>query len=202
MALLGANGAGKTTLLRVLAGLLKPESGTIRLNGIETRQDLQYLRRNIGFLAHQPYLYEELTVMENLLFFGQMYGIKGARERALTLVERVGLSRRVNERIGVLSRGQLQRISLVRALIHDPLLLLFDEPDTGLDESGNALLNELLQEHAQRGGGVLFTTHQLEHALSYSDRLIALNKGRLIFQRPSCEMEMGELRNLYQKVVA
>ena len=134
MALLGANGAGKTTLLRILACLTKPEAGTVRIGGLDIGQEAQQIRLLVGFVGHQPNLYDELTVIENLLFFGRMYSVKKARERAAALLQRVGLARRSNERVATLSRGQLQRLSLARALLHSPQLLLLDEPDAGRRE--------------------------------------------------------------------
>ena len=140
LALLGTNGAGKTTLLRILAGLTKPDTGTVCVNGLDIVHDAQQTRRLAGFVAHQPYLYDELTAMENLLFFGRMYAVKQVHERAAELLNRVGLAKRAHERVSTLSRGQVQRLSLARALLHSPQLLLLDEPDTGLDEEGDELL--------------------------------------------------------------
>jgi heme exporter protein A len=201
MALLGANGAGKTTLLRILAGLVKPSAGSVCVGGLDIEQDAQQLRRMIGFVAHQPYLYDELTVLENLLFFGRMYTVKQARERASELLQRVGLAKRAGERVAALSRGQVQRLTLARALLHSPRLLLLDEPDTGLDEQGNELLAALLHEHVEHGGTTLFTTHNLDRALKLSDRIGMLARGRVVYQRETGGLEPGGVRQAYQEVV-
>lgn len=201
VALLGANGAGKTTLLRLLAGLIKPDGGTIYLEGVDVRREQQYLRRQVGFVGHQPYIYAELTVLENLLFFGHLYGMKQANARAMLLLEQVGLQQRARDRVGVLSRGQLQRVALVRALLHSPDLLLFDEPDTGLDDAGVALLAKILETQVARDGVVLFTTHQLEHAFAFSDRMVVLHQGRIVFQHASAALDLEAFRRAYQKVV-
>ena len=182
VALLGANGAGKTTLLRILAGLTKPTGGTACINGLDIVQDAQQVRHLVGFVAHQPYLYEELTAMENLLFFGRMYTVKHLQQRAAELLSRVGLARRTQERVSALSRGQVQRLSLARALLHSPQILLLDEPDTGLDEEGHILLETLLDEHTAQAGTTLFTTHHLELAQKLSDRIVTLSGGRIIQQ--------------------
>jgi heme exporter protein A len=182
VALLGANGAGKTTLLRILAGLTKPTTGTACINGLDIVQDAQQVRHLLGFVAHQPYLYEELTAMENLLFFGRMYSVKHLRQRATELLSRVGLERRAQERVSTLSRGQVQRLSLARALLHSPQILLLDEPDAGLDEEGKVLLEALLDEHTAQAGTTLFTTHHLELAQKLSDRIVTLSGGRIIHQ--------------------
>lgn len=200
MALLGANGAGKTTLLRILAGLARPSSGTITLDGLDLRQQAHQGRCKVGFVAHQPYLYEELTALENLLFFARMYGVEHPAQRAMLLLQRVGLEKKARERVHALSRGQLQRLALARALLHAPPLLLLDEPDTGLDQDGLALLAALLQEHTCQGGTLLFTTHNLEVAMLRSDRIVILNKGRVASQQETSSLEAEEMRQTYQEV--
>jgi heme exporter protein A len=201
MALLGANGAGKTTLLRILACLTKPVAGTVRIGGLDIVQEAQQIRLLVGFVGHQPNLYAELTVLENLLFFGRMYSVKKAHEQAATLLQRVGLSRRSSERVGTLSRGQLQRVSLARALLHSPHILLLDEPDAGLDDEGIALLEELLREHAERGGTTLFTTHSFERALKFSDQICMLSGGRVVYQQATTGLEAGGARLAYQEAL-
>lgn len=201
MALLGANGAGKTTLLRILAGLTRPGAGTIRVNGLDIVRDAQQARHLMGFVAHQPYLYDELTALENLLFFGRMYAVKQVHERAAELLNRVGLARRAHERASTLSRGQVQRLSLARALLHSPQLLLLDEPDTGLDEEGNELLANILYEHTGHGGTTLFTTHNLEHALNWSNQVAMLNAGRVVYTRETEGLELDTLQEVYREAL-
>jgi heme exporter protein A len=201
VALMGANGAGKTTLLRILACLTSPSSGSARIDGWDSGRDAQRVRRLVGFVAHQPYLYDELTAEENLLFFGKMYAVKDARERAVQLLRRVGLEKRARERVGVLSRGQVQRLSLARALLHAPRVLLLDEPDTGLDEEGYELVGAVLAEHSAGGGAVLFTTHQLERALKLADSLVMLGKGRIVLQEKTAGLELDRMRQEYQEVL-
>src|SRR2546421_12843883 len=200
VALVGANGAGKTTLLRILACLTEPSSGSARIDGWDIVRDAQQVRRLVGFVAHQPYLYDELTALENLYFFGKMYSVKNIQERATLLLDKVGLEKSARERVAVLSRGQVQRLSLARALLHSPHHLLLDEPDTGLDQEGRDLVEALLAEHTARGGTILFTTHQLERALQLSDSIIMLNKGRIVFQKKRAELELDKLQKTYQEV--
>lgn len=200
MALLGANGAGKTTLLRILGGLTRPGSGRVSIAGFDLVRDAQQVRHLIGFVAHQPYLYEELTALENLLFFGRMYSVAHVQERAQMLLQRVGLSQRARDRVRSFSRGQLQRLSWARALLHSPHLLLLDEPDTGLDQDGTALIESLLAEHTARGGSILFTTHLLERTLQASDYVVFLAQGRVVQQRASSELDLAELQRIYQEV--
>ncbi len=201
VALLGANGAGKTTLLRILAGLAEPDGGRVHICGLDIIYDAQQARRAVGFVGHQPYLYDDLTALENLLFFGRMYGVKQHRQRAQTLLERVGLLKRASDRASALSRGQAQRLALARALLHFPRLLLLDEPDTGLDEEGIALLEALLHEHVQAGGAVLFTTHQFEHAMQWSDHIALLSGGRMAYFRETRSLEAGSVRQAYQEAL-
>ncbi|HEY6542169.1 MAG TPA: heme ABC exporter ATP-binding protein CcmA [Ktedonobacteraceae bacterium] len=201
VALLGANGAGKTTLLRVLAGLAEPDGGQVRIDGRDMMHDAQQARRAIGFVTHQPYLYDDLTVMENLLFFARMYGVKQRHERARALLERMGLLKRAHERASALSRGQSQRLALARALLHSPRLLLLDEPDTGLDEEGIALLETLLNEQTHNGGVVLFTTHQLEHAMQWSDHIGLLRGGRMAWFRKTRGLTANSAREVYQEAL-
>ncbi len=201
VALLGANGTGKTTLLRILAGLNSATAGTVHLNGLSMEREAQEIRRLVGFVAHTPYLYDELTARENLLFFGKMYAVKDAKERTRQLLRRVGLEKRANERVHTLSRGQVQRLSLARALLHAPQLLLLDEPDTGLDQEGNELLAEILKEHVAEGGAALFTTHQLEHALAWSDALVLLAGGRIVSRQATNGLVLETMRQHYSEVL-
>src|SRR5438067_12253685 len=136
VALLGANGAGKTTLLRILVGLTKPSAGTACIDGLDIVQDAQQVRHLVGFVAHQPNLYDELTALENLYFFGKMYTVKNTQERAHLLLRKVGLEKSARELVAVLWRGQVQRLSLVGALLHSAHRLILDEPDPGLDQQG------------------------------------------------------------------
>ena len=201
LALLGANGAGKTTLLRILAGLTKPGAGTLRIGGLDIVREAQSVRKLVGFVGHQPNLYDELTVLENLLFFGRMYSVKQAHERSVTLLQKVGLARRAGERVSTLSHGQLQRLSLGKAILHSPQLLLLDEPDTGLDDEGIELLEELLREHTEHGGTTVFTTHNFERAVKFSDQICMLGGGRVVYQQVTSGLEPGGVRQAYQEVL-
>ncbi|MHB8599948.1 MAG: heme ABC exporter ATP-binding protein CcmA [Ktedonobacteraceae bacterium] len=199
VALLGANGAGKTTLLRILAALSSRTAGTVCLNGLDSERDAQKIRRLVGFVAHTPYLYDELTALENLLFFGKMYSVKDAKERTRQLLQRVGMEKRANERVHTLSRGQVQRLSLARALLHSPQLLLLDEPDTGLDQEGIELLAGILSEHVEQGGAMLFTTHQLERALALSDTILMLSGGRIVSRQATNGLALDSMRQQYHE---
>jgi heme exporter protein A len=178
VAVLGPNGAGKSTLLRIFATLLRPTSGELRLAGLSPRRDRALIRRRIGVVAHQTFLFGALTALENLLFYARLYGVPQPRQRAAQALDRVGLADRAGTQARVLSRGMQQRLALARALLHDPDLLLLDEPDTGLDQDGLALLAEIIAERPDRA--VVLTTHHVEWALALCERAVALDRGRVV----------------------
>ena len=195
--LFGANGAGKTTLLRMLATLAKPSSGRLSVMGLDVRRDATSIRSLIGVVAHQPHLYDELTVRENLLFFGRLYGLSDCNERADRLLERVGLAPRAHERVRALSRGQAQRLALARGVMHEPRVLLMDEPDTGLDEDGLALLEEIVREREGYHLTTILTTHQIARGLGLCSRAMVLSGGRLTFDGASSDLTKTAVRDLY-----
>ncbi|HLG51570.1 MAG TPA: heme ABC exporter ATP-binding protein CcmA [Chloroflexota bacterium] len=188
VAILGPNGAGKTTLLRILATLVRPTRGQVRVGGLELPSQASAVRRYVGFLAHQTFLYDELTARENLIFYGHLYGLPDPSGRADALLAQVGLADRAGHRVRTLSRGLQQRLALARAVVHDPPLLLLDEPETGLDLAGIALLGSLFYDATGHLRTVLFTTHDPELALALADRVIVLARGRKVFDRPASEL--------------
>ena len=194
VALLGPNGAGKTTLLKVLATLVRPSSGALRLLGIDALRSPSLVRARIGVLAHETYLYRDLTAAENLRLYAQLYGLDAVEERVAAMLARVGLTDRAHYRVGTLSRGQQQRLALARALLHTPALLLLDEPDTGLDEPGQALLADIVRAS---GAAVVLATHALERALALADRVVLLAAGRVIHTARTAELDLATLREVY-----
>jgi heme ABC exporter ATP-binding subunit CcmA len=199
LALLGPNGAGKTTLLRILATLAKPSEGRATVFDLDVVRDAQELRRRIGFVGHAPLLYDELTVRENLLFFARMFGLRDGAERADALLARVGMRARANERVRQLSRGQLQRVALARGILHDPALLLLDEPDTGLDEDATALLAELVAGRGAAGQTTIITTHHLERGLALGNDALVLVGGRVAYAGNSATLGVEDIRALYAR---
>ena len=177
-ALFGANGAGKTTLLGVLSTLLAPSEGDAAVAGHDVRGAPGAVRAAIGVLTHRPMLYEELTPLENLGFFARLYGVGDADARAEELLRRVGLWTRRDEQTAVLSHGFHQRLAIARAVLHRPRVLLLDEPETGLDGDGLALLDELVLRAP--GVTVLAATHQRERAERWADLVIELDRGRVV----------------------
>lgn len=191
--LFGSNGAGKTTLLRILATLSRPTKGTLLIDGLAVDREAQAARRRIGVVAHQPYLYDDLTAEENLQFFARMYDVVGQDGRINEVLDLVGLAKRREDRVRTFSRGMQQRLALARAIVHRPPLLLFDEPDTGLDRAGIGVLERILIGQASAGGSVLMTTHDLEFGLRAADRVLLLDGGRLMLDVPAGSIDTDEI---------
>ncbi len=185
VALLGANGAGKSTLLHLLATLTTPSSGQLTLMGRPVHRGDAALRRRIGMIGHQPMLYRDLTARENLRFFGRLYGIKDADARANTLLEQVRLIDRGNDAVKAFSRGMVQRLAIARALMHDPELILADEPFSGLDIPSIQQLQSLLQTLAQAGKTLIVTNHNIEQSIDLCRRVIVLRQGTIVLDQPT-----------------
>jgi heme exporter protein A len=179
--LVGPNGAGKTTLLRILATLTRPTSGTLRIAGLDPAQAGDGVRRCIGFLSHRTLLYGDLTAEQNLRFYARMYDLDGSSARIQDLLVRVGLAARRHDLVRTFSRGMQQRLSVARAVLHQPQVLLLDEPYTGLDPNAAQVLTDLLTELAGEGCTVLLTTHNLERGLAAGRRVVVLAQGRFVF---------------------
>lgn len=180
LALLGRNGAGKTTLLKILAGLSKPARGTVTVLGgdVSSRQT----RARIGVLGHGIGIYDELTAMENLRLFAQLYGLSRPAQAAATWLERTGLERVRDGLVREFSRGMRQRLAVARAFLHDPDLLILDEPFTALDDRAIAVLQELLRSARASGRTIIMSTHQLREALELASDVALIVRGKLAFR--------------------
>ncbi len=200
--LLGQNGSGKSTLLRLLAGLSKPTGGLVRIGGWQLPEEAQEVRRQIGLVSHQPLLYGNLSARENLDFFGKLYGLaKGARrERIAAVLDQVGLDKRMDSLVRDFSRGMQQRLSIARALLHQPEILLLDEPFTGLDQAAAATLENLVLSAQREERTLIMTTHQLARAPSLASRALILSRGRIAFDGNIETMSADSLRELYAEI--
>lgn len=181
LALFGPNGAGKTTLIHILCALMQPSAGRAWVAGFDTRDDRQAVSRTVGVISHQPYLYPHLTAFENLKFYGTMYGVERLNERIEQLIAMVGLEAVADERVQNFSRGMQQRLSVARAIIHGPAILLLDEPYTGLDQHGAETLRQILLHFRSEGKTIVMTSHDLNKGLELCHRAAILNSGRLIY---------------------
>lgn len=197
MALLGANGAGKSTLMRIISGLAKSDAGHVQLGGVELKQAGHELRRYIGLVSHAPLLYDNLTAWENLAFFARMYDLQQPEIRIEALLRAVDLWPRRYDLVRTYSRGMTQRLAIARAILHDPPVLLLDEPDTGLDQSSSQMLHNLIRQLGAANRAILFSTHNLEQALQWSDSICILANGEIVHRQPSSELTVEGLRDLY-----
>lgn len=190
IALLGANGSGKTTFLRTLAGLSKHSSGKVTIGGWELPREAAAVRGQIGVVAHLPLLYDDLTAEENLMLYADLYnlprelGTQGVHARVAEVLARVGLSKRGKDRVRTFSRGMQQRLALARAALHQPAIMLLDEPYTGLDAPGAALLDSLLYEWRAAGTTLIAALHDLERAAAVCQRALILSAGKLAADVP------------------
>ncbi|MEO8096445.1 MAG: heme ABC exporter ATP-binding protein CcmA [Acidobacteriota bacterium] len=182
VALLGRNGAGKTTLLRILAGLSKPSQGSVKINGSVAREEKT--RRGIGILGHSISIYDELSAHENLAVFGNLYGMSDVNKRADQMLERVGLGRVRDGLAREFSRGMRQRLAIARAFLHEPELLLLDEPFTSLDDRAIAVLQSMLQEMRESGKTIIMSTHQIREAMELATDVVFIQRGQVAFKGP------------------
>jgi heme exporter protein A len=187
LALIGRNGAGKTTLLRIVAGFSRPGRGQIRIFGKEPRETAT--RGKMGFIGHGIAVYDELSALENLILFGKLYGLADPRRSAMEWLERTGLERVRNGLVREFSRGMRQRLAVARAFLHDPAVLLLDEPFTALDDRAIAVLQRLLREALAAGKTIVMSTHQLREALELASHVALLVRGQVAFHGP-CTPEM------------
>jgi heme exporter protein A len=202
VALLGPNGAGKTTLLRILASLARPSLGEVRLAGHRLPSEAASVRRILGVVSHQPLLYGDLTAEENLRFYARLYGLADASRRIDDILAMVGLDRRRRDRVREYSRGMQQRLAIGRAVLHDPLILLFDEPHTGLDQEASAMLDDVLRRVAGRGRTVLMTSHDLLRASDLASRIDILSGGVIARSLRRGDPEWSDLPALYRAAAA
>jgi heme exporter protein A len=190
----GPNGAGKSTLLRILATLSVPSGGEIDIGGYDPRRDAPAVRRLIGYVAHSPMLYADLSAEENLQFFAQLYDVRDAPARIASLLDLVGLAHRRADRVRTFSRGMQQRLAIARALLADPPLLLLDEPDDGLDPQAATQMHEFF--HGSRT--ILMVSHNLHRGLALADRIVLLARGRITYDVEAKGMTVADLEAHYR----
>ena len=202
LTLFGPNGAGKTTLLRILSTLSRPTTGQVRIGGYVLPQQAGAVRSILGVVSHQPLLYGDLSAEENLRFYARMYGLPPdvQETRIPEVIEAVGLRRRTMDLVRTFSRGMQQRLAIARAILHDPQVLLLDEPYTGLDQDAAAILDTVLREVATQGRTVVMTTHDLARGLAMGDRVAILSKGKIAYDAPSSALGVVAFADLYAEV--
>ena len=196
VALLGPNGAGKTTLLRILSTLSRPSSGLVQIGPYQLPRGGPELRKHLGVVSHQPLLYGDLTAEENLVFYGKLYGV--GTDRVLEVLDLVGLMKRRMDLVRTYSRGMQQRLAIGRAILHDPRLLLLDEPHTGLDQEAGEILDRVLQDVALEGRTVVMTSHDLVRAAGLASRVDLLSRGKISASVPTADLSSADLVDFYR----
>jgi len=201
LTLVGPNGAGKTTLLSVISTLSQPTAGRVRVAGYDLASGAVEVRRQIGLVSHKTLLYDDLSAEQNLRFYARMYDVSNADARIEAVLRQVGLWGRQRDPVRTYSRGMQQRLAVARTLLHEPPVLLLDEPDTGLDQHAAAMLNDLLRGAVATQRTVLMTTHNLERGLEWGDRVAILAGGRIAYHSARSELDVGRLREIYYQYV-
>ena len=182
LTVLGPNGSGKTTLIKTLATLAKPDSGEVRIAGLSTRRSGVHVRRAIGVVTHEPLLYDGLTGAENLRFFARMFALDRIDERIDEVATQMGITNRLDARVGTLSHGMRRRFSIARALLHSPRVLIMDEPESGLDQRALGLLEAVVADRTDPNRSILMTTHNFERGIALGDRVAILSRGRIAYE--------------------
>ena len=202
VALLGPNGAGKTTFMRILSSLSRPSLGTVSVAGYRLPDQAAAVRARLGVVSHLPLLYGDLTAEENLRFFGRMYGVQDIEGRITEVLELVGLTERRRDIIRTFSRGMQQRLAIGRAVFHDPDVMLFDEPHTGLDQDASVMLDEVLRSVAAKGRTIVMTSHDLLRAEDLATRFDILSRGSIAASSTRKELGKNNLLTFYRDALA
>ena len=201
LVIFGANGVGKTTLLKVLSTQARPDAGEVWIGGIDRQRHAGAVRWMVGVVAHGSMLYEDMTCQENLLFYGRMFGLKKPGPRVEEVLRLVGLEGRRNQKVGILSHGMLKRLSIARAVLHEPSILLLDEPEGGLDQEALETLGRLLENWKEEGRTVVMTTHNLEQGLAWGERVAILSGGKIVFEESRRVLDVAGFRGAYKQYV-
>jgi heme exporter protein A len=202
VALLGPNGAGKTTFLRILASLSRPSIGVVSVAGYQLPKEAASVRARLGVVSHLPLLYGDLSAEENLRFYARMYGITNYELRITEVLEMVGLEARRKDLVRTFSRGMQQRLAIGRAVLHDPDVMLFDEPYTGLDQDASTMLDEVLKTVAAKGRTVVMTSHDLARAEDLATRFDILSRGVIAATATDKELQNSNLLTFYKEALA
>jgi heme exporter protein A len=201
LGIFGPNGAGKTTLLRILATLVRPSSGTVRIAGYDAVKEGEKIRPLLGVLSHRTFLYGHLTAYENLQFYGRMFGLKKLAERITEVLQVVDLETYAHQLVRTYSRGMQQRLAIARAILHYPTLLLLDEPYTGLDKNAVSRFHTLIEYLHADSCTIIMSTHDLHHGLDICDEIAIQCRGKIVYRGLSLETDVQKFEQLYSAYV-
>jgi heme exporter protein A len=201
VALLGPNGAGKTTFLRILASLSRPTMGSVSIAGYTLPGQASLVRHRLGVVSHLPLLYGDLTAEENLRFYARMYAIDHANQRISEVLDTVGLAPRRKDLVRTFSRGMQQRLAIGRAVLHDPEVILFDEPHTGLDQDACQMLDTVLRQVAARSRTVVMTSHDLARVADLASRFDILSRGVITASVQRSQIDPNDLLAFYRQAI-
>ena len=200
-ALIGINGSGKTTLLKILSTLTKPDSGSLSIAGLTSRKNGEDIRKLVGLVTHNHLLYNQLTGYENLKFVGELYLVQNIDEKIKELSSLLKLDKVLDKRIEYLSHGFQKRVSIARALIHNPLLLLLDEPESNLDHLSKTVLFEMIKRFKESGKTILVTTHNIETIVNIADRILLVSKNKIsLNQTINTPIDSQQIATIYKKL--
>jgi len=199
LAVFGPNGAGKTTLIKILASIMRPTSGKILIGGLELKDNAEMVRAKLGLVAHQSYLYGNLSAWENLDFYARMFGVEDRNSRIGEVLDLVSLTGRKHDRLATFSRGMQQRMALARALLHKPSILLLDEPETGLDQQALGAMWDIIRREETLKRTIIFTSHSFERALAVCDDVVILERGKIAFKSQRCTLSLDGLKQKYSE---
>lgn len=202
ISIFGPNGAGKSTFLKLLCTMTGPTSGDIFYEGTQLKKLKDSYRSRFGVISHQPFLYADLTAMENLRFYAKLYGTRNIDERIKELLNKVELYKRRNDKVRGYSRGMLQRLSITRALLHSPDIIVLDEPYTGLDTHASDILTKILTELFDSNHTIIMVTHNIKQGYDASSRLAIIRRGQLVFNEKKTNISLTDFENTYTEAVS
>lgn len=201
MTVLGPNGAGKTTLLKILSLLIKPSTGKLYIDGALAGETDVKTKSKIGVISHNTFLYDNLSAYENLEFYGKLYQVPDLKNQIQRVLEEVGLNYVLHDPVRTFSRGMQQRLSIARAILHEPAILFLDEPYTGLDQNAIDILNSVLSRLTDKSRTIFMVTHNYEQGLELSNRVLILVKGRIAYETKTAGITSGDFKELYRQHV-
>lgn len=202
ISIFGPNGAGKSTFLKLLCTMTAPSSGEILYENVPLKKLTDDFRSRFGVISHQPFLYSELTAMENLRFYAKLYGVKNIDDRIKELLDKVELYKRRNDKVRGYSRGMLQRLSITRALLHSPDIVVLDEPYTGLDVHASGILTRILTELFDNKHTIIMVTHNIKQGYDASSRLAIIRRGQLVFNEKKTDVTLEGFEQAYSEAVS